>query len=463
MSLESKPVNPESLRAAAKSSAAYGRLMALFDEGSMSEFDALALSEGKLAEVITACGTVNGINVCAFAQNNEVAGGAVSKASAAKICRLYDFALKTGAAVVGIFDSTGARLKQGAEMLNAYGDMLARSNNLSGVVPQISVIAGSCVGTCALLAAGADIVICTEKADYGIDTTGTDTSAASAVKNGVAQITVKDAAAAIQSARDILALLPQNNLSACGTCEYTDPAAYPLDAAAQKAAAGEDFTADAIAGTVDLNSFIELEKGFGTGVVTGLATIGGQAAGIVATTSKNNEPLSRDAASKVARFVRFCDAFSIPVVTFVDTVGFASIREASMVTHAYAEATTTQITVIAGAAYGAAYVAMAGTSAGADYVVAWPTAVIAPLAPETVSAVLYNDQLKGCKDQHAKRAELVAEYKSTLASPYTAAQAGSIQDVIAPQETRSVILAVMSMLAGKRVQRSAKKHSNIQL
>ena len=464
MSAESKSAVAESVRAAATKSAAYARLTALFDNGTMTEFDPLALSEGKPAEVITAFGTVNGVPTCAFSQNSDVAGGAVSKASAAKICKVFDYALKTGAPVVGIYDSTGARLKQGAEMLNSFGDMLRRSNNLSGVVPQIAVIAGTCVGTCSLLASSADVIICSETADYGIDTAGGNMTAQQAMAAGAAHITAQDAQSAVAAARNVLALLPQNNLSAPAVCEFSEPSTFPAAIAAQKIGSGTDITAEMLTGVVDLGSFIELSAGFGKEVTTGLATMNGASVGIVATHSADDSTLmSRDSTAKAARFVRFCDAFSVPVVTFVDCCGFATIREASMLAHSYAEATTAKIAVITGAAYGAAYVSMAGASSGSDYVVAWPTAVISPLAPETIAAVLYSEQLAGSRNPIEQRKAQVEEYKTTLGSPYTAALGGHIENVIDPAATRNTVLAALNMLAGKRVSTSPKKHSNIQL
>lgn len=464
MSSESKSAVAESVRAAVSKSSAYARLIALFDNGTMTEFDPLALSEGKPAEVVTAFGTVNGVPVCAFSQNSDIAGGAVSKASAAKICKVFDYALKTGAPIVGIYDSTGARLKQGAEMLNSFGDMLRRSNNLSGVVPQIAVIAGTCVGTCSLLASSADIIICSETADYGIDTAGGNMTAQQAMASGAAHLTAPDAQSAVAAARNILALLPQNNLAAPAVCEFTEPSTFPAAIAAQKIGSGTDVTAEMLSGIVDLNSFTELSAGFGKEITTGLATMGGSPVGIVASScAAEGVLLDRDSTAKAARFVRFCDAFTIPVITFVDCSGFASIREASMLAHAYAEATTPKMAVITGAAYGAAYVSMAGASSGSDYVVAWPTAVISPLAPETIATVLYSEQLAGSKNPIEQRKAQVEEYKANLGSPYTAALGGHIENVIDPAATRNTLLAAMNMLAGKRVSTSPKKHSNIQL
>ena len=200
------------------------------------------------------------------------------------------------------------------------------------------------------------------------------------------------------------------------------------------------------------------------GVLTGLATINGQTVGIVSTRSRyNSGKMDANGAAKAARFVRFCDAFSIPVITLVDTYGFETVRDAAKLMHAYAEATTVKMAIIIGAAYGPAFVALAGRAANADFTVAWPNAVIAPLAPETFTAIMYNDELKGVEDPIAKRAEIEDDYRNTLASPAAAASEGYIDDVIAPADTRASVVAALDMLASKKVSRLPKKHSNIQL
>ena len=472
MSLESKPVNVEDLRAAVTGSKAYARLAALFDEGSMREIDPLAVSEGKPAEVVAAFGKVEGMSVCAFSQNSKVAGGAISTASAAKMIKVYEYALKTGCPVVGVYDSTGARLRQGNEMLNAIGEMLALSNNLSGVVPQISVIAGTCVGTASLLAASADIIICAADAVFGFDTAGGNKKGAESAAEGVVHLVEKDDAAAMQKARLLVSMLPQNNLSAAAECEFGEPSAV-----AKAGAKAEEL----IAAVADDQSFVELSAGFGKCAVTGFATVEGQTVGVICYNEGEKALVGKEGSAKAARFVRFCDAFSIPVVSLVNVSGFASMREASMLAHAYAETTAPKITVVTGAAYGAAYIALAGAASGADLVYvsnaggayawaksltgekAWPQAVIAPLAPETAANVLYADKFKGVKDQKAARSAAVSEYKSTLASPFEAAKDGYIQDVIDPSMTRSAVVNALELLAGKRVQTNPKKHSNIQL
>lgn len=464
MSLESKLQEVLETKETVKGTVAYKRLAKLFDEGSMVEFDSLVKSEDGLAEVVTAYGSVDGMPAYAFAQNGDVAGGAISKAQASKIKKVYDFAAKTGTPVVGIYDSQGARLKQGGEILAAYGDMLLWSSSLSGVVPQISVIAGTCVGTNALIASSADIVIAAEGADFGIETNGSEKTTENTAES--IHILVKDVDSALAKAGQLISMLPSNNLGVAMSCDYSSPAVSNDELTSAAATVGTDAKVMSyiISAVADAGSMIEFQENFGRTVITGLATVNGDTVGIVATRSRyNSGKIDADGCSKAARFVRFCDAFSIPVVTLADTYGFDSVRDASKLTHAYAEATTVKMTVIVGAAYGPAFVAMAGRAANADFVAAWPNAVIAPLAPETFAAIMYGDKLKGVDNPAAKRVEIVDEYKDTLASPATAAADGYIDDVIAPADTRAVISAALEMLAGKKVTRLPKKHSNIQL
>ncbi len=464
MSLESKLQEVSDTKAAVKKTVAYDRLAKLFDEGTMVEFDSLVKSEGGLAEVVTAYGTVDGLPAYAFAQNGDVTGGAISKAQARKIKKVYDFAAKTGAPVIGIYDSQGARLKQGGAILAAYGDMLLWSSSMSGVVPQISVIAGTCVGTNALIASCADIVIAVKDVDFGIETNGSERKSEDVGES--VHILTKTIDDAIDKARTLVAMLPSNNLSVALSADYSEPTVSGDELDAVSAAVGTEtgVISYIIAGIVDEGSLVDFQTGHGRSVLTGLATINGQTVGMVSTRSRyNSGKMDANGAAKAARFVRFCDAFSIPVITLVDTYGFETVRDAAKLMHAYAEATTVKMAIIIGAAYGPAFVALAGRAANADFTVAWPNAVIAPLAPETFTAIMYNDELKGVEDPVAKRAEIEEDYRNTLASPAAAASEGYIDDVIAPADTRAAVVAALDMLASKKVSRLPKKHSNIQL
>ncbi len=464
MSAENKLQKILDIKVTAKNTVAYERLEKLFDKDTIVEFDSLVRSEDGLAEVITAYGTIDGAPAYAFAQNGDVAGGAVSKAQAGKIKKIYDFASKTGTPVIGIFDSIGARLKQGDEILAAYGDMLLWSSALSGVVPQISVIVGTCVGTNALIASGADIVIAVEEVDFGIETNGDDKKTEDMEE--IIHLVTSDEDEAIADARRIISMLPSNNLEIAAASDFSEPviSSEELNAASRTVGTGARLMSYVISGVVDAGSFIEFQPSWGRTSITGLATIDGETVGIIATRSRyNNGKLDASGCSKAARMVRFFDAFSIPIVTLIDTYGFDSVRSASKLAHAYAEATTVKIAVIVGAAYGPSFVALSGRAANADMTVAWLSSIISPLAPETYSAIMYGDKLRGAEDPATKREELVTEYKETLASPEAAAANGYIDEVIAAGDTRAVIVSALEMLINKKVSRLPKKHSNIQL
>lgn len=439
------------------------RLQKLFDEGSFCELDALAKSGADSAEVVAGYGLIEGSPAYAFAQDSAVAGGAMSKAQAAKIKKVYGLAVKTGAPVVGVYDSAGARLKEGNEMLAAFGEILRDCNALSGVVPQVSLVLGPCIGTAAMLAASADFVVMAKNAELALATDASHGCAKCAAENGSAHLVAETEEEAMASVRRLLALLPVNNLSAAPMSEYNDAAnsAEALRAAAEAAAAGDAASARAIVNAVaDENAMMEISPDFGLAFVCALATVGGASCGLVASTGGEIDAAS---CSKAARFVRFCDAFALPLVSFVNASGFASLREAAQLSHAYAEATTVKVAVVTGAAYGAAFIALAGGAANADLTIAWPGAVISSLAPETAVAILWNDRLAAMKDPAAERPQLVAEYAETAASPFEAAAQGFINDVIDPADTRACIFNALDMLAGKRVSTLPKKHSNIQL
>ncbi|WP_195983584.1 carboxyl transferase domain-containing protein [Clostridium sp. D33t1_170424_F3] len=438
-------------REAAAKTKGFQRITALFDEGTFNEVDSFAKSGDGSAEVVAGYGEINGSPVYAFIQNSDVDGGAMSRAQAAKIKKIYDLAVKTGSPVVGIYDSIGGRLNQGADMLAAYGEILLGNNNLSGVVPQISLVLGPCIGTSAMIAASADFVVMAEKAELTIETSGKDGAAENAAKMGVCSILAKDDKAAMEQVRKLIAVLPSNNLSGAPVFEDAGnaSAAIPNGADAKKI----------IAAISDTDSFVELNGQFGTAAVAGLSLIGGATVGVVA----YNGVLDADACSKAARFVRFCDAFSIPVVTLVDAKEFSSVREAAKLSNSYSEATTAKITVITGEAYGPVYVAVAGRGANADYTMAWANAVVCPLAPQTAAMFLWSDRLKKSGNTKDARNKLIEEYKATEATPFAAAAEGYIEDIIRPEETRARLIANLEMLDGKRVSRLPKKHSNIQI
>lgn len=447
--------NAELLRkldSAKKESTGYQRVTSLLDTDSFVEIDCFAKSGGEVPEAVAGFGTIEGCPTYVFSQNSDREGGAMSKAQAAKISKIYAMAVKTGAPVVGLYDSAGGSLREGADLLAAYGEILLQSNNLSGVVPQISVILGPCLGTTAMIAAGADLVIMTEQSELTVATNGEGGSAQEAAELGVSHLTVKDEQSAFQTVRRLISILPSNNLSGNSILNLQSENGVP----APTADSGQKEIIEALC---DENSFLELGEAFGKPTVTGLAEIGGSTAGVVSL----HGVIGADSCSKAARFVRFCDSFSIPVVTLVNADHFETVREASKLSSAYSEATTPKVTVITGSAYGSVYIAAAGRGANADYTLAWVDAVVSPLAPETAVAFLWRDRLAGSENPVEDRKKLVEEYRQTEAAPFAAAANGFIEDVILPEETRCRVISSLEMLAGKRVSGLPKKHSNIQL
>lgn len=447
MSIESKLAFLQETKAANAQTKAYQRLQLLFDEGTFVEIDSFTKSGDGRAEAAAGFGSVDGCPVYAFAQNSDVEGGAMSKAQAAKICKVYELAEKTGAPVVGIYDSIGARLNESCEMLAAYGDVMLKANNLSGVVPQIAVIAGPCLGASSMIAAAADVVIMSEDGQFALQTNGEGGDLKEASESGLVHLTAKDDKEAVAKARELITLLPSNNLSGAPITDFADSAAETD---------GES-GASIIAAVMDQDSFIEFQAGFGAGFIAGLAKLGGNTVGVVASEEKTADG---KACEKAARLVRFCDAFAIPVITFVNAESFCCIKAACKLTNAYAEATTAKISVITGEAYGAVYMALAGAAAGVDVAYAWPTASISALNPTTAAVMLWSDKLKGSSNPTADRANLIAEYKDQEACPFKAAGDAFVQDVIEPSETRLKLYAALDMLAGKRVTRLPKKHAN---
>ena len=458
MSLHSERLDKE--LSALQGSEARARLQGLFDDGVYTELDRFAKSGDGVSEVVAAFGSVQGCPCYAFAQDRSVSAGAMGREQAAKIRRVYQLAEKTGYPVVGIYDSNGAHLDEGLGALEAYAELIQLSNRLSGVVPQIAVIAGTCAGSAAVHALCADVVVMAETAELFVhsaqlvgDRSGKIGTAAAAAASGTAHLCAADVPAALTAARELVGLLPANNLSAAAAVEYAPAAAA--------AAEGMD-PAALIAALADADSALALLEGFGNSAKTVLARIGGLTAGIAAVGGR----LSGDDCRKLAYFVRLCDAFSIPVVTLMDTEGYAEtaeeeaagqVKDAALLTQVYAEATTAKITVVTGKAYGPAFITFAGKAACADAVFAWSGAVISALRPETAVSILYNEKILAGEDRQA----LMAAYEADEASAFAAAAAGYIDDVIAPEDTFARVMSALDMLASKRVSTLDKKHTTI--
>ena len=441
--------------AALSNSNARSRLAMLFDNGCYTEIDRFAKNNGSECEVVAAFGEVNGTIVYAYAQSADVNRGAMGKAQAAKITHVYDLATKTGAPVIAIFDSNGAHISEGIEALEAYGDVIKAAGNVSGVVPQISVVAGPCIGSSAVLASLADVVIMTKDAEFFLTapvTEGEGDSAAVAAKGGVAALVVDDDKSAVETAADILAYLPANNLSVPLMSEYV--------------AAQGDTTVERV---VDAGSFLELYAEYGLNVKTGFARVGGVSVGVIATNPEVNDGyICTCGAKKAAKFVRLCDAYSIPVITIVDSMGLriteacdctGGVKSVALLTAAYSEATTAKITLVTGNAYAGAYVALVSSAAAPDMVFAWSEAAIGSLEPKTAVQLLYKERMMGGE----KREDLEAEYITVKCSPFEAAALGCITDVISAEETAAKIANALDVLSSKRVSTLSKKHTNISL
>lgn len=444
MSVQLKIDALQTAREKASATKAFQRLSRLFDEGVFTEIDSMARSEDGYAEIKAGFGNICGTGVYAYAQDPDTAGGAMSKAQAAKIRKLYDLALKTGKPVISIFDSVGGRLSQGSDLLGAYGDILKYSSNLSGVVPQISLVLGQCCGTQALIAESGDIVIMSKDAKLTLNTDGSAASAEENAAHGTAHIVEDNEDKAIETARKIVGMLPSNNLDFAGTVQFED---------------AEEGSNDIIKAVVDGGSEIELQPSSGKALRTVLATIEGATAGIIASADKT---IDGKAASKAARFIRFCDAFGIPVVTLLDAEKFGCLKSAVKLTSAYAEATTAKVTVITGDAFGAVYIAAAGTGSGTDMTLAWAGASISALSPEAAAVIELGDdfggKLKGAKDPKKAREDVVAKFKDEVLTAENAAAQGYVQDIILPEETRMKLIAALDILADKRVSTLPKKH-----
>lgn len=433
---------------AMKDTEARKRLASLFDDGIFTEIDAFAKSADSDVEVVAGFGTVNGAPVYAFSQDVTVNGGAVSVAQCAKIKKIYDLASKTGCPVVGIYDSNGMSLKEGFEGLSAYGEIVKASTCISGVVPQISVVAGAAIGTTALIADMADVVIAVKDADFYV-TAPSEITAEACAEEGTVDILADDFDSASKAVRDIVALLPSNNLSTAPVYDFSDPAS---------AAETGMSAAEIISACADAGSAVELKAKYAENCRTVLATVAGSTVGFVGFDGASVCPAC---AYKAEAFVKFCDAFNIPVVTLLSANGLCKERENQMLiasaklTSAYAAATCPKLSVITGKAVGAAYIMLAGRGSNADLVYSWDTSVVSPLDTKAAVAFLFNDRLaKG-----EKREDLEKEYEDTLASPFTAAACGAIDDIFVPAETRSKIIAALDVLAGKRETTLPRKHS----
>jgi len=453
---------------------ARNRIEQLFDEGTFVELDAFCQTYGEGAGVITGYGLIGGGGAYVFSQDVAVNSGAVDASHAKKVKRVYELAAMTGLPIVGIFDSNGARLDDVPTALNAYGEMMLDANKVSGVIPQISLVLGTCAGASAMMACSADFVIMSEQAEFFLNSprvaenSGTSSpgagTAQSTAKSGVAHLVAENDEEAIQLARKLSACLPQNNLSLVPEGDYKDP---PAGVKALKTACEAiEYTAftDIIPYIVDQDSLLMMTDAYGPNAKIGFATVYGITVMLVGA----EKTLGIDECNKIAYFVNVADCFSIPVITFLNTDGFSplnsdelsgSLRHAAKLGHIYARSTTQKVAVITGKAYGNAYIAMAGKNSGSDFIMAWPSAVISALFPTTAVAFLAGDLITS----ESSRQDAEEQYKVTDASPFTYAAEGYIDSVISPEETRDMILTALDILAGKRINTMDRKHTNMPL
>src|SRR5919201_454071 len=477
------------------------RIDLLFDPGTFEEVDKFVTHRCRdfgMAEqivpgdgVVAGYGRVNGRVAYAFAQDFTVFGGSLSETNAAKIAKIMDLAMKMGAPVIGLNDSGGARIQEGVASLAGYADIFLRNTLASGVIPQISAIMGPCAGGAVYSPAITDFTIMVKNTSYMFVTgpdvirtvtheTVTKEELGGAMthneKSGVAHFAVDNDQECILLIRDLLSYMPGNNVDDPPRVAAADPvdrADAALDTLVPAAPNQPYDMLDVIHAVVDDRYFLEVHAHYAKNILIGFARLGGRPVGIVA-----NQPavlagtLDIDASVKGARFVRFCDAFNIPLVTFEDVPGFLPgtvqeyggiIKHGAKLLFAFAEATVPKVTVITRKAYGGAYCVMSSKHIRTDFNYAWPTAELAVMGPEGAVNILYKRELDAAGDPAAARAEKVAEFRAKFANPYIAAGAGFLDEVIHPRETRRKLIAALKNLENKRDKNPPKKHGNIPL
>ena len=477
------------------------RLTELLDPGSFVELDRYVRHResnfGMLERrpygdaVVTGCGTIFGRKVFVFSQDFTVFGGSLSEVFAEKICKVMDMALKYGCPLVGINDSGGARIQEGVVSLAGYAEIFWRNVQCSGVIPQISLVMGPCAGGAVYSPAMTDFVFMVEGTSYmfitgpdvvktvtGEEVTFEELGGASthASKSGVAHFIAADEKTCLEDARYLLSFLPQNNLNPPPFAEPSDPPDREepeLDTLVPDNPNKPYDMHDVARRVVDDGDFLEVHELWAENIVCGFARLGGRPVGVV-----GNQPrslagvLDIDSSVKAGRFVRFCDSFNIPLVTFVDVPGFLPgtqqewggiIRHGAKLLYAFAEATVPKLTVITRKAYGGAYDVMSSKHIRADFNVAWPTAEVAVMGPEGAVNIIFRKELEAAADPEARRAELIDEYRERFANPYTAAERGYVDDVIEPRRTRPVLIDALETALTKQEPRPRRKHGNIPL
>jgi acetyl-CoA carboxylase carboxyltransferase component len=480
---------------------AHERTDLLFDPRSFRELDAFVthrshdfgMEKNKPFgdSVVTGWGTINGRLVYTFSQDFTVIGGSVSLAHAEKICKVMDMALKVGAPMIGINDSGGARIQEGVDSLAGYAEIFLRNTLSSGVVPQISLIMGPCAGGAVYSPALTDFIIMVKDSSYmyitGPDVVKTVThedvthdelggAMVHAAKSGVCHLVADNETQALMLARELLSYLPSNNMEDPPFMPSNDDplrADVALDTIVPDSPNKPYDIKEVIRKVVDDGIFFEIHEQFAMNIVVGFARLGGHSVGVVA-----NQPavlagvLDIDASEKAARFIRFCDAFNIPIITFVDVPGYMPgtaqeyggiIRAGAKLLYAYCEATVPKLTVTTRKSYGGAYCVMSSKHIRGDLNLAWPSAEIAVMGPDGAVSIVFRRELEAAEDPVARKAELVKDYIEKFASPYVAAERGYIDDIIEPRDTRARLINGLEVLQNKRDSNPARKHGNIPL
>ena len=477
------------------------RLDILLDPGTFHEVDAfvhhhnskfgLERSKPLSDSVVTGWGTIDGRLVYVYSQDFTVMGGSLSEAHAGKILKIMDMAMKVGAPIIGLNDSGGARIQEGVESLGGYADIFLQNTLASGVIPQISVIMGPCAGGAVYSPALTDFIIMVKDSSY-MFITGPDVvkqvlnedvtfeglggASVHGAKSGVCHFVADDETQALMLARELLSYLPQNNMEDPHlTATADDPlrTEAALDSMVPENPNQPYDIKRVIELIVDDGHFLEVHEEFAANIVVGYARLGGNAVGIVA-----NQPMALagvldiKASEKAARFVRTCDAFNVPLITFVDVPGYLPgadqehngiIMSGAKLLFAYCEATVPKLTVTTRKAYGGAYCVMSSKHIRADLNIAWPTAEIAVMGPEGAVEIIYRRELRAADDPAARKKELTDEYRVTFANPYIAASRGYIDDIIEPHNTRPRLINALQVFQNKRDQNPPKKHGNIPL
>ena len=477
------------------------RIELLVDPNSFEEFDMFVthrtadfgLQEQKVLGdgVVTGCGKINGRIVYIFSQDFTVFGGSLSEAHAEKICKIMDMAMKVGAPVIGLNDSGGARIQEGVVSLGGYADIFLRNTLASGVVPQISVVLGPCAGGAVYSPAITDFVLMTKGTSYmfvtGPNVVKTVTheivtseelggAMVHASKSGVSHFACENEADAIQQLKRLLRYIPQNNLEDPPKVECTDPfdrEDQQLNHIVPENPNQPYDMKDVINAIVDKGSFFEVHEEFAQNIIVGFAHLGGRSIGIIA-----NQPavlagvLDINSSIKGARFIRFCDAFNIPILTFEDVPGFLPgvdqehggiIKNGAKLLYAYCEATVPKVTVITRKAYGGAYDVMNSKHVRGDMNYAWPTAEIAVMGPKGAVEIIFKKNIAEAKDAEAETQRLTDDYREKFANPFIAASRGYVDDVIEPKTTRPRLIRAYEMLETKKDSNPPRKHGNIPL